>query len=341
MKTENEDGSVSGNDALPLDKPRVSIGLPVYNGERYLEAAIESLLGQTFVDFELIISDNASTDRTQEICQRYASADDRVRYFRQPTNLGINRNFSFIPTVARGEFFKWASHDDVCDPSFLERCVAPLMQDSSVVWCHSECAPIDELGNLLPRDDWTNESTIRALASTRPHRRFHGVLLGRQFCLDFYGVIRLKALKSVRELLPFWGPEKVLISELSLRGRYVQIPETLFFYRLHPDASSAIPSVRDQELAAVPTSQRRRIYPRLDLLKGYFGAVMRAEIGPFSRALCLSSIFAYVLQVKKWPNVLRAALAGRGIGGRVKRSHAEQQVANAIDPAAPRLKQDS
>lgn len=340
MISESDGVSVSNLDPSPDDPPCVSIGLAVYNGERYLEAAVESMLRQSFMDFELIISDNASTDRTQEICQRLANRDSRIRYFRQPENVGINRNFNFVYAVARGAYFKWAAHDDVCDPCHLERCVTPLIQDPSVVWCQSECAPIDESGNPLPQEKWTSESTVRALASTRPHRRFHGVLLGRQFCLDIYGVIRIDALRATRGLLPFWGPEKVLISELSLIGRYVQVPDTLFFYRLHPDASSAIPSVRQQELAAVPTSRRRRIYPRLDLLRGFVGATMRAPIGPITRLSCLISILAYIVQVKKWPNVLRAALAGRGIGGRVKRERASEQVAASICPAAPAPKQD-
>jgi glycosyltransferase involved in cell wall biosynthesis len=319
MTTANEEGLGPETDASSRKAPCVSIGLAVYNGARYLEDAIESLLRQTFTDFELIIADNASTDRTQEICEQFAQRDKRIRYFRHPKNIGINANFNFVHEVARGEFLKWAAHDDISSPTHVERCVEPLRRDPSVIWCQSECAPIDESGKLLPRQEWTSESVSRALASPQPHRRFHGILLGRQFCLDTYGVIRLDALRRTRGLLPFWGPEKVLFSELSLMGRYVQVPETLFFYRLHPDASSAIPSVVEQELAAVPNSKRRRIYPRLDLLKGFAGAVMRAPVGPYTRMRCLISLVAYMLQVKKWPNVVRAAMAGRGIGGRVKR----------------------
>jgi glycosyltransferase involved in cell wall biosynthesis len=299
--------------------PRVSIGLPVYNGDRYLAAAITSLLRQTFTDFELIISDNASTDCTQQICEEFAAQDKRIRYYRQPENVGINRNFNLLFEVARGEYFKWAAHDDVCEATHLERCVEALIRDPSVVWCQSECAPIDEQGNPLPLKAWTNASVARTLESHQAHRRFRSVLLGRQYCLDLYGVIRLEALRETGGLLPFWGPEKVTICQLSLMGRYVQVPETLFYYRVHPDASSAIPSVREQELAAVPSSTRRRIYPRLDLLKGFLWATWRANIGPATRVRCLLSILAYVLQVKKWPNVVRAAIAGKGIGGRIKR----------------------
>src|ERR1700690_2651657 len=104
-------------------KPRVSIGLPVYNGEKYLAAAIDSLLAQTYADFELIISDNASTDRTAKICQEYAELDRRIRYYRQPKNCGIAGNFTRTLELARGEFFQWHAHDDICGPTLLARSV--------------------------------------------------------------------------------------------------------------------------------------------------------------------------------------------------------------------------
>ena len=101
------------------DRPRVSIGLPVYNGENFLEFALDSILGQTFQDFELIISDNASTDATESICRRYAAKDSRIRYYRNPNNQGAAQNYNRVFALARGEYFKWAAHDDVCKPNYL------------------------------------------------------------------------------------------------------------------------------------------------------------------------------------------------------------------------------
>src|ERR1700754_583434 len=93
--------------------PRLSIGLPVYNSEDYLAESLEALLGQSFEDFELIISDNASTDGTADICRRYRGQDSRIRYIRQPRNIGGAPNHNFLVHEARGELFKWASHDDL------------------------------------------------------------------------------------------------------------------------------------------------------------------------------------------------------------------------------------
>src|SRR5579871_3942080 len=105
---------------------RVSIGLPVHNGERYLREAIDSLLAQTYRDFELIISDNGSTDGTEAICRAYAAADPRIRYYREEQNRGCAWNWNRVFALARGEIFKWAAHDDVCAPRLVERCLEAL-----------------------------------------------------------------------------------------------------------------------------------------------------------------------------------------------------------------------
>ena len=101
--------------------PRLSIGLPVYNGEDFLAESLDSLLGQTYEDFELIISDNASTDGTADICRRYEKQDSRIRYIRQPRNLGCAPNHNVLVQYARGELFKWASHDDLYGRELIER----------------------------------------------------------------------------------------------------------------------------------------------------------------------------------------------------------------------------
>src|SRR5215472_3946539 len=101
--------------------PRLSIGLPVYNGEDYLAESLEALLGQSYEDFELIISDNASTDSTADICRRYEKQDSRIRYVRQPRNIGAGPNHNYVVRHARGELFKWAAHDDLYARDLLKR----------------------------------------------------------------------------------------------------------------------------------------------------------------------------------------------------------------------------
>ena len=128
--------------------PRLTIGLPVYNGENYLAESLEALLGQSYEDFELVISDNASTDGTADICHRYGKQDSRIRYIRQPRNIGLQPNHNFVITQARGELFKMASHDDLYARDLLKRCVDALDEHPEVVIAHCWEAMIDTSGNV-------------------------------------------------------------------------------------------------------------------------------------------------------------------------------------------------
>ena len=130
--------------------PRVSIGMPVYNGADHVAKAIQAILSQTFEDFELVISDNASSDGTDQICRRYAALDPRIRYCRNDHNLGAAANYNRVFELARAEYFKWAAHDDLYAPEYLERCVAEL--DSSAAGGRAVLSPLqgDRLGRAGP-----------------------------------------------------------------------------------------------------------------------------------------------------------------------------------------------
>src|SRR5678816_531573 len=134
---------------MTSSSPRVSIGLPVYNGEKYLARALHSLVSQDFEDFELIISDNASTDSTEAICRELAAKDRRIRYYRNETNIGATKNYNRVFELAHGEFFKWASHDDECHSSLVRRCVEQFDQASpSTVLVYPKADIIDDLGQV-------------------------------------------------------------------------------------------------------------------------------------------------------------------------------------------------
>src|SRR6516162_7057649 len=118
--------------------PIVSIGLYVHNGEPFLEQTLVSILVQTFADFELIISDNVSTDRTAEIAQAYAARDPRIRYYRAEHNMGGGWNMRRVLVLATAKYFKWAAADDVLRPDFLRRCVDVLDGDPGCVLAHTQ-----------------------------------------------------------------------------------------------------------------------------------------------------------------------------------------------------------
>jgi len=123
--------------------PLVSIGIPIFNAEEFLADALESLLGQTLGDFELLISDNASTDGTEEIGRAFAARDPRIQYVRNTQNLGASPNFNRVLEMARGKYFKCAAHDDLCEPTYLEKCVSVLEGDKEAVHCFTGTKLID------------------------------------------------------------------------------------------------------------------------------------------------------------------------------------------------------
>ena len=198
---------------MPMERdssapPRVTVGLPVYNGERYLAEAIDSLLTQTFTDFELIICDNASTDRTEAIGREYAARDSRVRYCRNRVNIGLYPNFNLVRGMARGEFFKWLAHDDVCSPTYLERCVEALDAAPGASMAYTRATAIGPDGQPAPEFDWAEAEQYD---DAKPEARFgrfvagfdHSVAAGRQHVgLYVFGLIRMSALARTR---PFGG----------------------------------------------------------------------------------------------------------------------------------------
>jgi glycosyltransferase involved in cell wall biosynthesis len=213
-------------------RPRLTIGLPVYNGERYLRLAVESLLAQTFRDFVLIISDNASTDGTAAICEEYAVRDPRVHYLRQTVNRGASWNFRHVFECAETEYFKWSAHDDICHPEFVERCIEVLDRDPGVSLCFSKSSLIDEAGNLIgPYDNRCLPTMANA------YERLSEVLSRLGLCHMQFGVVRSAVLGRTSLIADHPGADRIMIAQLALLGRFNEVPECLFQRRDHPSMS--------------------------------------------------------------------------------------------------------
>ncbi|MEH1885737.1 MULTISPECIES: glycosyltransferase family 2 protein [unclassified Nostoc] len=219
---------------MTTNQPRLSIGLPVYNGEKFIKEAIDSLLAQTFEDFELIISDNASTDKTEEICRAYAEKDKRICYYRNDQNIGCARNFNRVFKLSSGEYFKWAAYDDLHAPDFIKKCVEVLDQDPSIILCHSQTYFIDEEGSFL--QNYNIKLKADALKS---HKRFNE-LLTKHLCYQCYGVIRSNALRMIPQMGGYGNADGILLLRLGILGRFYEIPEYLFFARSHPQQSMSM-----------------------------------------------------------------------------------------------------
>jgi len=205
-------------------KPLVSIGMPVFNAEKHLEKALDSILAQTCNDFEVVISDNASTDKTPQICLEYLRKDGRLRYYRSDRNLGAAWNFNRVFKLSSSPYFKWAAHDDIIAPNFLFDCVNVLDSDHSVVLCHSKTARCNEFGQVVGTYD--NGSVTD---SPKPQTRFRAILDRKGFPWMIFGVFRRDALKQTRLFQDYIGSDWNLPGEISLVGRIVEIPQYLLF----------------------------------------------------------------------------------------------------------------
>lgn len=236
---------------LSRDAPTVTVGMPAYNAAEWIDAAIESILGQSFRDFELIISDNASTDATLAICQRYASADARIRVVANAQNIGANKNYFAVLRAARGRYFKWASSNDVCAPTFIEKCVAALERDPSAVLAVPRTWSFEQ----SPADAGPYERDIDLLA-TAPAARFITMqsAIGLNNALN--GVIRCDALARVSPVGTFTGADMVLMSELALLGKWLLLEDRLFYRRMSSSTASTLKSKQDAERHIAPTPLR-------------------------------------------------------------------------------------
>ena len=278
---------------MTSSSPRVSIGLPVCDGERYLRTTIDSIRAQTFTDFELIVADNASTDGTEAICREYAAVDSRVRCVRNATNLGVARNFNLTVEHARGQYFKWAADDDVLEPEFVARCVEQLDRDPGVVLCHAQTRIIDERGIVL--GDYTYASGHASAA--RPSRRLRDVLAEDRWCFEMFGVIRTDTLRRTLLLDRYVGSDRILLADLALRGRFFIVPEYLFLNRDHPGRTvRRFPAHHLRAGVVDPALAGRRVLPHWRIFAEYARCIRRSAMRVSERVRCYLALGEWLLR---------------------------------------------
>ncbi len=217
-----------------MPAPIVGLGMPVYNGERYLATAIRSVLAQSLTNLELVVCDNASTDRTQEICASLAAEDPRIRYVRNEANLGAHPNYIRTFELSRGKYFKWAAHDDVLQPEFLRACVDALEQNTDAVLCQSDIDYIDEAGLSIG----SHRSHLPGAESTDAAARFAAFVLRPHDCQAMMGVFRRDPLGRSILLPSFHGADRALLAQMALFGRFIHVPGALIQVRDHGERYS-------------------------------------------------------------------------------------------------------
>ncbi len=275
-------------------RPRVTVGVPVYNAEAFLEHTLDSLLAQTFDDFEIIVSDNGSTDRTEEICRTYAATHPRIRYHRHEVNRGAAWNHNRLFELARGEFFKWNSADDLCAPEFLARCVAALDDQPGAVLACANILEIDEHGQPLG-----SRVTPDEVVSDDPVTRFARHAELDHLCIHIYGVIRTDILRQTDRIGSYTDSDRVLLAHLALFGRFVVLPDTLFFNRHHARRSTQVyVGWRSRTVWFDPAAANRKLYPFWTEFFAFWNVIGRSPLSMTDRLRCYAAMAGWAWSYK-------------------------------------------
>ncbi|GAB4293599.1 MAG: hypothetical protein Fur0025_29930 [Oscillatoriaceae cyanobacterium] len=277
-------------------KPLVSIGMPVYNEARYLRQTIDAILDQDYQNFELIISDNASSDATPQICAEYATKDQRIRYYSHPTNVGATKNFNRVFELAIGDYFVWVAGHDIWQPTFLSACIAGLARDKSAVLCYPRAVTIDGNGKQL--------EIIPSAIDTQgldAISRFHTVLWGLGYCYPIYGVIKASALRQTGLARNVVGPDNIILAELSTWGTFVCLPEPLLHLRRLDDFGSwdkyleKVFNKSTAELSALDLFWQM-IEAHLQVINSRFTKDIEKDAATISTVACLMTKYVWVLK---------------------------------------------
>lgn len=212
--------------------PRLTIGVPVFNGERYLAETLDAVLAQDFGDYEVIVSDNASTDRTAEIAAAYAARDPRIRHIRNAENIGAVANYNHLVDIARGSYFKWASDDDLIAPTYVSSCIAVLDRSRDAVLAYGKTRLIDEDGQVIG-----DHRDGLHLPSPHPWERLRDFAANRWLCNPCFGVIRTSVMRERTTLIgPGDSSDVTFLAQLALAGPVIEVPEYLFYRRVTTDS---------------------------------------------------------------------------------------------------------
>lgn len=294
--------------------PKVSLGLPVFNGENFIRQAIESILAQTYRDFELVISDNCSTDGTREICDKYRLADRRIRLLVNPMNMGAGWNQNRVMQLAEGEYFKLCAHDDILHPRMLERCVEALDRNPAASLAFTTTTFIDAEGREIEvfRPDTTGYDS--ALPHVRFHARTSRVRMPLPFCRRrcddvvpaIFGLIRMSALRQTPLFGAYPAADHILVAQLALLGPFVRVPEALFFNRRHARQSvEAHRNMQEQAQWWDPSKAGAVTFPDWRLVREYAASVARYRhlLTPWQQFQCYKAVAAYLFW--NWPRLGR------------------------------------
>jgi glycosyltransferase involved in cell wall biosynthesis len=262
--------------------------MPVYNGERYVESAVRSVLDQTFDDFELIVCDNASTDRTSEIVRDIAAGDRRVRYSCNERNLGAAGNYNHAFALARAPYFRWMNADDLIEPDLHALCYRALEENPGVVLVYGRTRLIDADGRVT--SDYDDNLDLR---DPRPSVRFRAFFKQVGLTNVIYGLMRRDVLGRTSLMgngrMP--AADTRMMAELTLLGQFMALDPVLFYRRMHTDASSWDRADTERQATFWGNTGNRFVAPNWRLYGGYFRRALAYPLSPGERLRIIGHIF--------------------------------------------------
>ena len=287
--------SAIGSDKGGGDGPLVSIGVPVYNGEKFLAASLDSILAQTYSNFELVIGDNASTDGTETICKAYAARDSRIQYLRNPSNLGAAENYNLVFHKAHGDFFKWAAHDDLIRPAFLSECVKVLRANHAAVLAFPETVLIDEDGGVL--ELYPNHLHLTSASAAERFRQC--ISRPATMCTPVFGLWRRGALGASVLIGKYPHSDQVLLAQLSMVGGFHEVSQPLMLRRIHPQASRQANTNERAVNAWFGASHGLVLPPTLNLTLQYLKCVLGSNMRVGDKLSCFGFTLRRFLRSRK------------------------------------------
>jgi glycosyltransferase involved in cell wall biosynthesis len=251
-------------------QPLVTIGLPVYNGQNYVSQAIESVLNQTYSNFELVISDNGSTDSTYIICKTFAEKDNRILCHKFDKNYGAAKNYNKTFELAKGKYFKWLAHDDMISPENLTKSVDILESEDDVVLCGSAKINLDANGGIIDSFDYSGLHLIENDTISRYE------LLLRHFAYTFTdadliltGLMRSDILKQTILIANYTSADFTLLADLILKGKFIVLEEPMYQRRIHHGISTSVHNQNPQEALKIDPSIRIVHKSHVEIAKWY------------------------------------------------------------------------
>ncbi len=276
---------------LATNTPRVTIGMPVYNAEQYIEETIESVLAQTYGDFVLYIADNASTDKTEVICRQFCKRDPRIVYIRNPSNVGAAKNYEVCYAPAQSEFYRWQNADDPIEPRLIEACIEALDTQPDAVLAYGTANIIDAHGHLI-NEHRDNLTVDQSSAADRMIACIGSIGIQNQM----YGLIRREALAKTARMRSYVAADLNLITELSLYGKFILLSEHLFNRRMHPECSSWDRKDSDRQKNFWDPTKRKLVLQTWRSTYEYYKAVTRSP-APIKEKW---SLYKYLLRFTYW-----------------------------------------